>query len=232
MLTRDHPYRLFGVPLGSNEKITAFPENLMSNIPCHHYQNMHSFCVTHAVCSAFHHLGHPSLVKAFEMNKNVFKKMSFEDGFKHMAALLAAPPYGQKFQVDKCNMPRAKKPIVYMDIDEVVQPIGKNEMLIVQPIGHGADKDSKDTSGMRDHIIAVTDNLIFDSRMKMALKLCHQSLDWCTGVHGVSTIGWVLKLKEKPKHKKGGGGKKRKIAQAKSPQERRRRLIPCMTVSK
>ena len=58
--------------------------------------------------------------------------------------------------------------------------------------------------GSKDHAVTAVGDVIFDSRLPKAMKLCHESIDWICGVHGCLELGvcysFDLTNKRKEKH--------------------------------
>ena len=60
-------------------------------------------------------------------------------------------------------------------------------LTIVQPIG---------TDGSQDHIVTVVDDLVFDTRLNIALKLSRQAFQWICGNQGFWKLGRVYRFFE------------------------------------
>ena len=170
----------FEVPIGSSTITDEVPVEMKSKIEVKYRLDNKDYCLIYSVASALNYMGHKKEALLIVDDAAKYEALVGELAFDKVKQLMKTlmPQVGIP---ETYNKHRKRKKTVQLTPDDLCNERSKYLHLIC-PVG-------KDSS--RDHAICV-DDLIFDARYKVALKLSIASLHFICGGEGMHKLGTVL----------------------------------------
>ena len=178
------PGTIWKIPVGDAKNEVAPVDCVVPEFAIAYYQGSKQYCLAYSIASALSYIGYENEAQQVSEIAEELSKLPYDKALKGMRERLTkiVPDLGNAWWYNKrLNRSGSKKKERCMSISTLLEP--SPVLSIVQPIG----KD-----GSCSHIIAIVDDLIFDSSSVEALKLDRNSLNWsCDGI--CNRIGWVLR---------------------------------------
>ena len=171
------------VPVG-NSYSHGIPEHVKTTEKVRFFQKNSRTCMIQSFASACYYLGWRNSANKLSTIKHQFIDQPFQIqiALLQQEILKRIPELSGKFEI-------------FQD-DKRLDIFGnksRNPTLVV-PVG---------SDGGTQHAITVVDNLIFDSNVEVALRLCQDSLDWCTNApRGFHPVHYAIRFQRKHKNRK------------------------------
>ena len=181
--------QIWKIPAG-NPNMSKAPKECVTEFKIRYYQGEHKYCLTYSTASALSYLGFEEESNKLIAYADKFSLMPFDDALKGLRRLLTEllPQLGNGHwfnkKLQRSGKCKTRRP---MDIRTFLVPTPF--LSIAQPIGED------ESAG---HMVAVVDDLIFDSSSVKVLKLTKQSLDWSCG-NNLKKLGIVLRYPQPKK---------------------------------
>ena len=192
-VVRMGPNQWFHVPIGSSDGDRQAPAVLKTSIGLSCVQGGKDHCLSYAIASSMRYIGLREesllLTKNASMLKHLPGDLALEKAVGYVQE--AAPQIG-KYTVYNGITKKQKKAKRLMELDDLLSKQSPF-ITIVEPIGR---------DGSRDHVVAVVDDIVFDTRVPVALQLCKETFDWICGEQGISKLGRVYQFVESLDKKK------------------------------
>jgi hypothetical protein len=171
--------------LGSSLLQIKAPASIATGVGVSFAQGGSEYCLTYAVASAMRYAGLRTEAQKVE-HAGSMKQLPGDVALAKIVQLIreCAPQIGGYRAFN--NTKKKKKAAHKMDLDDLIRD--KTPCLtIVQPMGR---------DGSQDHIVTVVDDLVFDTRLTVALKLSHAAFQWICGEQGFWKLGRVYRFFE------------------------------------
>jgi hypothetical protein len=183
-LVRRFPGTWFRVPIGSAMIELDPSADLYTNVHVTYRQRENDYCLPYSVASCLQYMNHDEVGRAITEKASEWCGMPggmvLDAVRKHMMEHLPCEGQAVVFNKKKSRHHHT----IHLSRSELV-----NErtpfLTLIRPVG----KD-----GSSDHAVCVVDDLIFDSRLAYALKLCEESLDLVCGSKGMAELGIVFRF--------------------------------------
>ena len=192
-VVRMGPNQWFHVPIGSSDVDREAPAVLKTSIGLSCVQGGKDHCLSYAIASSMRYIGLREesllLTKNASMLKHLPGDLALEKAVGYVQE--AAPQIGM-YTVYNGITKKQKKAKRLMELDDLLSKQSPF-ITIVEPIGR---------DGSRDHVVAVVDDIVFDTRVPVALQLCKETFDWICGEQGISKLGRVYQFVESMDKKK------------------------------
>ena len=170
------------VPVGNVNLEEEPPTHLLvDKVTLSYQQKEHNFCLVFSVASCLHYMCYHKEAASIAAKAFEFSLLPGEQAILHMQNLLkeVIPQIAQPHIYNRARRKKAWKEMSMETLVEDKSPMFK----LVIPF---------DNDGSKDHAICVVDDLIFDARLKHALCLTQESLNWVCGKQGCKMLGPVL----------------------------------------
>ena len=125
------------------------------------------------------------LEEAFKKKRNHCSNLPLKETIKIVVEIIEK----NGGNIEKFNMKRSKGKVKKISMDQFLEKdhsIKSGNLLYLIQI--------RSKNGQCDHMVCVTNNLIFDSRFNMALILSKESFKSLVGELGIDSFGAVLKI--------------------------------------
>jgi hypothetical protein len=184
-LCRLAPGVFLHVPLGSAVMECQAPSLIRTKVGVSFPQGNKEYCLTFSVASAMRYIGLRTEAEKVGAHAGRMNKYPGDLALSKVVELVreCAPQIGGY----KTFNPNTKKKVAQkLSLDDLVRHRTPC-LTIVQPIGN---------DGSNDHIVTVVDDLVFDTRFPVALKLSRQAFQWICGKQGCWKLGRVYRFIE------------------------------------
>ena len=176
------PGQFLRVPIGDSEMDYEPPKELLTTVQNRFRQQNRDYCLPYCIAGCLQYMGHH--MQALEFARSAGGWTGLPGNYvltKVREKIMKVLP--QIAQPLVYNRPKRRtRKVTRMTSDNLVT-FPDPYMTLVHPIGN---------DGSCDHAICVVDDLIFDARLDVALKLCKESLDWVCGKQGMDSLGEVF----------------------------------------
>jgi hypothetical protein len=186
-LCRKAPGVFLHVPLGSSAVECEAPALIVTRVGLSFAQGRNDYCLPYSVASAMRYIGLRNEAERVASQAGLLKQYPGDVALAKVVELIRefAPQIGG-YKLFNTKTKKKKKAAHNMELDDLVRQ-RTPYLTIVQPIG---------SDGSQDHIVTVVDDLIFATRLPLALKLSRQAFQWVCGTQGCWKLGRVYRFFE------------------------------------
>jgi hypothetical protein len=185
-LCRQHPGHWIHVPIGSSSGIPrALDSPPLNPVVVRYQQNARAYCLTYSVASCLNYMGHVKEASTVADAAPILVNLPGDKAFDRLRNIISEvlPHMGQCMVWNGKKRKRYKSRKV-MSVGEIVTrrtPF----LTLVHPKGR---------DGSVDHAVCVVDDIIFDSTLTHAIKLCEESFHAVCGEEGMAELGRVIRF--------------------------------------